>query len=111
MEIKYIILLRMDFVVLILLLLVQLPRLFASEFVQTKVCGADRLAYSYSNGYELFYINRDAVDKVLFCEALHYYHANGCIFEEYLGINHCELDLSSGMHQFELLVPIFGLNM
>lgn len=111
MEIKYISLLRMDIMVLILLLLVQLPRLFASDFVQSKVCGADHLAHSYSNGYELFYINGDAVDKVLFCEALHYYHANGCIFDGYLGSNHCELNLSSGMHQFELLVPVFGLKM
>lgn len=102
MEIEYIILLRMDIMVLILLLLVQLPRLFASEFVQSKVCGADHLAHSYSNGYELFYINGDAVDKVLFCEALHYYHANGCIFEGYLGSNNCELDLSSADLVFKM---------
>ncbi|XP_062147994.1 calmodulin-binding receptor-like cytoplasmic kinase 3 isoform X3 [Alnus glutinosa] len=102
MEIECIILLRMDIMVLILLLLVQLPRLFASEFVQSKDCGADRLAHSYSNGYELFYINGDAVDKVLFCEALHYYHANGCIFKEYLGSNHCELDLSSADLVFKM---------
>ncbi|KAK7832634.1 calmodulin-binding receptor-like cytoplasmic kinase 3 [Quercus suber] len=94
MEIKFIILLRMDIIVLSLLLLVQLPRIFASEFVQSKVCGTDNIAYSNSNGHELFYINGDAVNEDLFCEALQFYHASGCIFDGYLGSNHCEVDLS-----------------
>nr|POF18234.1 calmodulin-binding receptor-like cytoplasmic kinase 3 [Quercus suber] len=84
----------MDIIVLSLLLLVQLPRIFASEFVQSKVCGTDNIAYSNSNGHELFYINGDAVNEDLFCEALQFYHASGCIFDGYLGSNHCEVDLS-----------------
>lgn len=94
MEIKFIILLRMNIIVLSLLLLVQLPRIFASEFVQSKVCGTDNIAYSNSNGHQLFYINGDAVNEDLFCEALQFYHASGCIFDGYLGSNHCEVDLS-----------------
>jgi hypothetical protein len=85
----------MDSIVLsLLLLLAQLPRIFASEFVQSKDCGFDHITYSNSNGHELFYINGDAVNKALFCEAIQFYHASGCIFEGYLGSNHCELDLS-----------------
>lgn len=95
MEIGYISLMRMVIIKLVLLLVAQLPRIFASGFVQSEVCGADQIAYSYSNGHELFYVNGDAVAKVLFCDALHYYHANGCIFKRYLWGNHCELDLSS----------------
>ncbi|KAG6724026.1 hypothetical protein I3842_03G237900 [Carya illinoinensis] len=82
----------MAIIVLSLLLLVQLPRIYASEFFHSKVCGADHIAYSYSNGCELFYINGNAVDKVLFCEALQSYHADGCIFDGYLGSNQCESD-------------------
>lgn len=95
----------------LLLLLAQLPRIFASEFVQSKDCGVDNITYSNSNGHELFYINGDAVNKALFCEALQFYHASGCIFEGYLGSNHCELDLSLGMHQCNVLVPVYGLKM
>ncbi|XP_075643053.1 calmodulin-binding receptor-like cytoplasmic kinase 3 isoform X2 [Castanea sativa] len=94
MEIKFIILLRMDIIVLSLLLLMQLPRIFASEFVQSKVCGTDSITYSNSNGHELFYINGDEVNEDLFCEALQFYHASGCIFDGYLGSNHCKMDLS-----------------
>ncbi|KAM3762040.1 hypothetical protein ACB098_01G314500 [Castanea mollissima] len=94
MEIKFIILLRMDIIVLSLLLLMQLPRIFASEFVQSKVCGTDSITYSNSNGHELFYINGDEVNEDLFCEALQFYHASGCIFNGYLGSNHCKMDLS-----------------
>lgn len=89
-----------------LLLLVQLPRIYSSEIFESKFCGADHIAYSYSNGCELFYINGNAVDKVLFCDALQTYHANGCIFEGDLGSNPCGLELSPGMHQYELLALI-----
>lgn len=84
-----------------LLLLVQFPRIFASEFVHSKVCGADHIAYSYSDGSELFNINGEAVGKALFCEALQFYHAKGCIFEGYLGNIQCDPDLSLGMHHYE----------
>ncbi|KAG7984529.1 hypothetical protein I3843_04G164500 [Carya illinoinensis] len=84
----------MEMTVLSLLLLVQLPRIYSSEFLESKVCGADHVGYSYSNGGELFYINGNAVNKVLFCEALQNYRATGCIFEGYLGSNQCELKLS-----------------
>lgn len=88
----------MAIIVLSLLLLVQLPRIYASEFFHSKVCGADHIAYSYSNGCELFYINGNAVDKVLFCEALQSYHADGCIFDGYLGSNQCESDPALGIY-------------
>lgn len=79
------------------LLLVLLPAIFASAFVmQSKVCD-ELITYSNSNGQELFIINGDSLDKDSFCEALHIYHANGCIFEGYLGSNSCHLDHSIGM--------------
>lgn len=102
---------RMDIVVLSLLLLVQLPRIYASEIFHSKVCGADHIAYSYSNACELFYINGNAVDKFMFCEALQSYRADGCIFDGYLGSNQCESDPALGMHQYVLLVTVSGLVM
>ncbi|KAF5459217.1 hypothetical protein F2P56_023189 [Juglans regia] len=93
----------MDMTVLSLLLLMQLPRIYSSEFFESKVCcGADHIAYSYSNGCELFYINGNAVDKVLFCDALQTYRANGCIFEGYLGSNQCGLEFSPAYLAFKI---------
>lgn len=89
--------LRMDITALSLLLLVQLPTIFASGFlIQSEVCG-DFIAYSTSPGDELFYINGNSVDKYVFCEALQRYHANGCTLEGHPGSNRCHLDLLTGM--------------
>lgn len=81
-----------------LLLLVQLPAIPASGFVtQSRVC-KDHFAYANSNGQDLFYINGNSVEKALFCEALHTYHANGCILEGDLGSNRCGSVISLGIH-------------
>lgn len=82
----------------VLSLLLQLPAIFASEFViQSKDC-RDHIAYSSSHGHELFYINGNSVEKTIFCAALRTYYANGCILEGNLGSYHCLSDLSLGMH-------------
>nr|XP_048323504.1 calmodulin-binding receptor-like cytoplasmic kinase 3 isoform X1 [Ziziphus jujuba var. spinosa] len=101
-----------------LLVLVQLPTLYASGFlIESEVCGGliaystssghevfsingnsvevcgGLIAYSTSSGYEVFSINGNSVDRDLFCEALQIYNANGCILEGYLGSNPCRVDL------------------
>ncbi|KAB2071930.1 hypothetical protein ES319_A08G256600v1 [Gossypium barbadense] len=79
-----------------LLLFMQVSRSFASSLeVKSKICGADRLEYSNSFGCELFYLNGNLVDKVLFCKALQFHYAEHCAFEGYMGTDYCELDLSS----------------
>ncbi|KAK7330046.1 hypothetical protein VNO77_24231 [Canavalia gladiata] len=81
---------------LFLVLLLQLSRIFGSAIVlQSKDCGTDRVAHSYSNhGQELFYINRNVVNKVAFCEALQLYIANGCDVKDYFGSINCVLDVN-----------------
>ncbi|XP_041003221.1 calmodulin-binding receptor-like cytoplasmic kinase 3 [Juglans microcarpa x Juglans regia] len=92
----------MDLIVLSLLLLMQLPRIYASEIFHSKVCGADHIDYSYSNACELFYINGNAVDKVFFCKALQSYRADGCIFDGYLGSNRCDSDPALADLEFKI---------
>ncbi|TQD74120.1 hypothetical protein C1H46_040341 [Malus baccata] len=92
--VEQIIPLRMAITVVSLLLFVQLPKIFASEFViQSRGC-SDHIAYSSSHGHKLFYINGNSVEKALFCTAFQTYYANGCILEGDLGIFHCALALS-----------------
>ncbi|KAI4335665.1 hypothetical protein L6164_014293 [Bauhinia variegata] len=86
----------MTITALFLILLLQLPRIFGSGiFLQSKNCGADYVAYSYSPGRELFYINGNLVNKVSFCRALQLYIANGCDVKDHFGSNKCPLDDSS----------------
>lgn len=81
------------------MLLLQLPRIFGSGlYLQSKNCGADRIAYLYSRDQELFYINGNVVKKVTFCKTLQLYIANGCHVKDYIGTNSCALDVSSGMN-------------
>ncbi|KAK3213130.1 hypothetical protein Dsin_017836 [Dipteronia sinensis] len=94
MEIEHMISLRMVGAVFSLLLILQLPGIFASGFVlQSKVCGADHLAYSNSNDLELYYINGNLVEKVCFCMALQFHYANHCDFKAYFRSDYCGLDL------------------
>lgn len=89
-------LMRMDFSVLSLLLLLQLPTIFASGVVlESKVCD-DLIVYSNYGRHELFYVNGNSVGKAFFCEALKAFHEKGCNFEGYLKSDHCHLDLSTG---------------
>ncbi|CAJ2634682.1 calmodulin-binding receptor-like cytoplasmic kinase 3 [Trifolium pratense] len=85
----------MDVTVLFLVLLLQLSTIFGSEVVlQTKDCGNNLVANSYSShGEEVFYINRNVVNKVDFCKALQLYIANGCDLKDYFESNNCVLDL------------------
>ncbi|KAL4302758.1 hypothetical protein GQ457_10G016420 [Hibiscus cannabinus] len=81
-----------------LLLFMQVLGFFASGLeVKSKICGSDHLAYSNSFGRELFYLNGNLVDKVLFCEVLQLHRANHCLFEGYTGTDYCGLDLSSAV--------------
>ncbi|GAV83585.1 Pkinase_Tyr domain-containing protein [Cephalotus follicularis] len=94
MELKLIISLRMASAMFSLLLLVQLPRIFASGLViQSKVCGADHIAYLNSYGHELLYIDGNIVDKDSFCKALHAYNGYQCIVGSYPASNYCGFDL------------------
>ncbi|XVE63670.1 hypothetical protein DITRI_Ditri07aG0038300 [Diplodiscus trichospermus] len=78
-----------------LLLFMQLSTFFASGLeVKWKICGADHIAYSNLYGHELFYLNGNLVDKVLFCKALQLHYADDCVFEGYTGTDYCGLNLS-----------------
>lgn len=89
-------------VVLSVFLLVQLRRTLASDLgTQSKVCGVDHVAYLNSDGYELFYLNGDVVDKDVLCKAL---KANNCVFEGHPESNYCGLNLPSGMYCMDLLI-------
>jgi hypothetical protein len=85
----------MDVTVLFLVLLLQFSTIFGSEvLLQTKDCENNLVANSYSShGEELFYINRNVVNKVDFCKALQLYIANGCDLKDYFESNNCVLDL------------------
>ncbi|TYH12409.1 hypothetical protein ES288_A06G065300v1 [Gossypium darwinii] len=77
-----------------LLLFMQLSTFFASGIeVKSKICGADHIAYSNLYGTELFYLNGNQVDKVLFCKVLQLHYADHCELEGYSGAN-CGLDVS-----------------
>ncbi|XP_059635171.1 calmodulin-binding receptor-like cytoplasmic kinase 3 [Cornus florida] len=98
MEVRCINLLRMAVIVLILLLLVQFPRISAfGMLIQSKGCDNDPIsysAYSSNSGHEFFYINGKLVDRSLFCESLKFYHANHCFITENVRIRYCGLDHS-----------------
>ncbi|PPD86520.1 hypothetical protein GOBAR_DD16548 [Gossypium barbadense] len=77
-----------------LLLFMQLSTFFASGIeVKSKICGGDHIAYSNLYGTELFYLNGNQVDKVLFCKVLQLHYADHCELEGYSGAN-CGLDVS-----------------
>ncbi|KAF7806444.1 calmodulin-binding receptor-like cytoplasmic kinase 3 [Senna tora] len=85
----------MGITALFLLLFLELPRIFASGvFLESKDCGANWVAYSYSRGQELFYINREVVNKVTFCETLQLSIANGCDLKDYFHSSNCASDAS-----------------
>lgn len=89
-----------------LLLFMQLPRFFASSIqVKSKICGTDHIVYSTSNGHELFYLNGDLVDKVLFCKTLQLHYADECAFEGFTATNYCDSNLSSGNDLYLLYSP------
>ncbi|TYJ32127.1 hypothetical protein E1A91_A05G015700v1 [Gossypium mustelinum] len=80
-----------------LLLFMQFSTFFASSIqVKSKICGTDHIVYSTSNGHELFYLNGDLVDKVLFCKTLQLHYADECVFEGFTATNYCGSNLSSG---------------
>lgn len=81
----------MAITVLYLVILLQLSTFLGSSVVlQSKECGTDWLAHSYSShGQELFYINGNVVNQVSFCEALQLYIANGCDVKDYFGSSGC----------------------
>lgn len=92
---------------LFLVLLLQLPTIFASGvFVQSQNCGANWLANSISHGQEHFYINRNVVNKDTFCKTLQLYIENGCDVKDYLRSSNCGLDASLGMKKQEICLQI-----
>jgi len=94
----------MAFTALSLVLLLQLSTIFGSEVVlQSKDCGSDWVAHSYSShGQDLFYINGNVVNKVAFCEALKLYIAKGCDVKDYFGSVKCVMDDSFGMAPYDI---------
>ncbi|PSS08426.1 Calmodulin-binding receptor-like cytoplasmic kinase 3 [Actinidia chinensis var. chinensis] len=96
MEFRCNISLRTELLVLSVLLVVQVPRIFASGLpIQSRFCGADHISYLSDSGHEFFYLNERLVDKDLFCKVLKYYHENHCFITGYNGNHLCGLDLSS----------------
>jgi len=93
---------------LFLVLLLQLSTIFCSEVVlQSKDCGTDWVAHSYSShGQELFYINGNVVNKVAFCEALQLYTEKGCDVKDYFESVKCVTDVSFGMVQYDVNLSI-----
>ncbi|GMJ07529.1 calmodulin-binding receptor-like cytoplasmic kinase 3 [Hibiscus trionum] len=93
-----------------LLLFVILSRFFASGIeVTSKICGADHIAHLNFNSHELFYLNGNLVDKVLFCKVLQFHYEDNCVLEGYTGAD-CGLvaslaDLSVGRGRKLLLDP------
>ncbi|XP_028760776.1 calmodulin-binding receptor-like cytoplasmic kinase 3 [Neltuma alba] len=87
----------MAIAVLAFMLLLQLPRIFGSgDLLQAKDCGANWVAYSYSYGHELFYINGNVVSKDNFCRTLQFYMVNGCDAKHYFGSTRCGREVSFG---------------
>ncbi|XP_028753996.1 calmodulin-binding receptor-like cytoplasmic kinase 3 [Neltuma alba] len=79
---------------LFLTLLLQLPSIFAAgSFLQSTDCGPNWVAYSYSPGEELYYMNDNIVDRVTFCKTLQLYIANGCDLKDYFESGNCALDV------------------
>ncbi|KAJ4952308.1 hypothetical protein NE237_029140 [Protea cynaroides] len=83
-----------------LLLFLLLPRSCVSGSVNwSMVCGADEFTYRRYLGHELFYINKNRVDKVSFCKSFEFYVKNGCFLdlglEEWGGLerNYCDLKI------------------
>lgn len=85
-----------------LLLSTQFSRILCADFaVQSAVCGSDRIAYSDSYGNELFYLNGNRVNKILFCKALHCFHSeNRCLLKGFLESDYCGLDIPSAQLAF-----------
>ncbi|KAE8713940.1 Calmodulin-binding receptor-like cytoplasmic kinase 3 [Hibiscus syriacus] len=81
-----------------LVLFMQLSIFFAASMeVKSKIFGDDNIVYSTSYGDELFYLNGDLVDRVLFCKTIQLHHADHCVFEGYNdATNYCGSDLLSG---------------
>ncbi|XP_054821685.1 calmodulin-binding receptor-like cytoplasmic kinase 3 [Prosopis cineraria] len=79
---------------LFLMLLLQLPSIFATvSSLQSTDCGPYWVAYSFSLGKELYYINDNIVDKVTFCKALQLYIGNGCDLKDHFESSNCALDV------------------
>ncbi|XP_039058053.1 calmodulin-binding receptor-like cytoplasmic kinase 3 [Hibiscus syriacus] len=77
-----------------LLLFVQSSRLFASGIEgKSTICGADRIAYSNSDSHEVFCLNDNLVDRVLFCKVLQLHYEDHCVLEGYTGAD-CGFDVS-----------------
>lgn len=88
---------------LFLMLLLQLATIFTSGvFLQSRDCGANWVAYSYSHGQELYFINKNLVNKDTFCKTLQLYIANGCDVKDYFQNTNCTLNVSIGMDQQEI---------
>ncbi|KAE9609746.1 hypothetical protein Lal_00006096 [Lupinus albus] len=79
-----------------LLLFLQLSTIFSSAVIlQSRDCGNDWLAHSYSSlGEEIFYINGNVVNKIAFCEAVQLYIEKDCGLKDYFGSHNCALDAS-----------------
>ncbi|XP_022886203.1 calmodulin-binding receptor-like cytoplasmic kinase 3 [Olea europaea var. sylvestris] len=87
--------LKMAFILLSLLLMMQSPRISASGMLQhRKGCGTFHISYLGNPGQELFYIDGKLVDKYFFCEALRIYQANHCFVTRNTRNQYCGLEIS-----------------
>lgn len=83
--------------VILSLLFLQLPRIPGSEILfNSKVCGANHLAFSGPLGDKFLFFNGHLVDKVLFCDAVKFHLADGQLFK-YCYADLCGLDILEGI--------------
>lgn len=110
MEFSGCFLLRIGLAILSSFLLAQLPTTSASGLLKDlNACGNHHISYSDDAQIELFYLNGELVDRVLFCEALKYYQVNQCFIDSNVGHQYCGLDSSLGMVYLALLLYIYNL--
>ncbi|XP_011078417.1 calmodulin-binding receptor-like cytoplasmic kinase 3 [Sesamum indicum] len=81
----------MALVLLILFMLVQSPRIFASElWKHGKACGTYHISHLDDPGHELFHIDGKLVDRYFFCKTLRGYHERHCFIPENIRDRYCQ---------------------
>ncbi|KAL2534841.1 Calmodulin-binding receptor-like cytoplasmic kinase 3 [Abeliophyllum distichum] len=79
-------------VLLSVLLLLQLPRVFASGLLRnSKTCRTYHISYLGDPNQKFYYIDGKLVDKYYFCTALETYHAKHCFLTRNLRNQNCGL--------------------
>ncbi|XP_022135089.1 calmodulin-binding receptor-like cytoplasmic kinase 3 [Momordica charantia] len=78
------------------MLLVQSPRVLASEFMMESGVSTSvyQIPYPVSDGCERYFVNGISMDRTLFCKVLQFFHGYPCIFENSGGSDGCHWDNS-----------------